>query len=99
MIKKLFMQAGIVASLLGFNTAYAVEDLSSSIYNVEISPDTVNYLQTFMPEGQALNPAYVSEQTDPNLKKPEKFIIARLLKEVFVVMLLPMKLLNCVKRA
>ena len=68
MIKKLFMQAGIVASLLGFNTAYAVEDLSSSIYNVEISPDTVNYLQTFMPEGQALNPAYVSEQTDPNLQ-------------------------------
>lgn len=68
MLKTLVLQAGIVASLLGFNSAHAVEDLSSSIYNVEVSSETVNYLQTYMPETQELNPAYISEQTDPNLR-------------------------------
>lgn len=68
MLKTFVLQAGIVASLLGFNSAHAVEDLSSSIYNVEVSSETVNYLQTYMPETQELNPAYISEQTDPNLR-------------------------------
>ena len=46
---------------------FAVEDLSSSIYNIEMDTEMVNNIHSYLPENGGLNPAFISNTTDPNI--------------------------------
>ncbi len=57
----------LLSTVFLFSTAQAVEDLSSSIYNIEMDSQMVNEIQSYLPEGGGLNSAFISNSTDPNL--------------------------------
>jgi hypothetical protein len=65
--KPVFQILTLFAAFLLISQAQAVEDLSSTIYNVEMDSQMVNEIQSYLPENGGLNPAFVSNTTDPNL--------------------------------
>lgn len=67
MLAKISKYLLTVALLVGGVSAQA-EDLSASIYNVELSADSLNTVQeVFLQEGQVMDPAYINTTVDPNL--------------------------------
>lgn len=51
--------------------AGAVSDLSASIYSMDLPPETLNQVQSLLPERQ-VNSAFVNSAMDPNLRLLEK---------------------------
>lgn len=65
--KPVFQVLVVLSAVFLFATAQAAEDLSSTIYNVEMDSQMANEIQSYLPEGGGLNSAFISNSTDPNL--------------------------------
>jgi hypothetical protein len=57
---------GLLLLLLS-TQAFGATDLSSAIYSIDIPANELNSIQTLFPEYGGLNPAFINNNTDPNI--------------------------------
>lgn len=65
--KRLLRRCAAMALLLATAPAFAVSDLSDTVYQVDISTEELNEIQSLLPESQ-VNGAFVNTGIDPNLR-------------------------------
>lgn len=62
-IRRTFFIGLLVASL----PTFAATDLTDGLYHVDFAAEDLNEIQQLLPENGGLNPAFISDATDPNI--------------------------------
>jgi hypothetical protein len=52
---------------LGMQVAAAATDLTDGLYHIDFSAEDLNEIQQLLPNGGGMNPAFISDNTDPNI--------------------------------